>query len=655
MTIRQLWHRNVNVNGAAAFRAFFLTFALGGVIGTIGQLVLYLRPTPLGQPFVLDVPHYLPHAIFYQWYGMALLALPFFCLAPFVKGRALKASVGLHWTFTTLSLLVDVIHAELQRHMGIRFTLDWLATYSSTQHIPQSIWRTFANDDGGPYSSLLMLGLPLLYLGVGPLLYRKMQSVRLSGPWKTVLVIVVVIVCYFLPFLMRTSLFGSKNRQFKVAPPVLVIRDEILEQLKPAKVFTGIAQHRRVVQQKWQVANMKPWQFADTDFPLQKSSAAVCDAPEQQWNVILIVLETFRAMNIKLYNNEALVQATPFLAKMATSPNGAYWQRFISNSQPTVYSFMAIHTSLLPHSSQTVARAFATTPLPSLPSILNQNGYHTLFFAGSDPDWDNQRAWLNRWYNESYYNPDDGEQDRRVFRYAARRIAKVAITQTPFMATLFSISNHIPFDSPEPVMNLFDANDELPKKIYNTMHYTDDVVREFIESIENAPWFKDTIVIVTGDHGYDLGERGTEGGHTNIRHETDWVPLIMYSKHPLQPQGMQQTVGSHVDVAPTVLDMLGICAPNGFVGHSLFGVKPEEAYAINLKSGNMGVETATHSFYFSSQGDSFAYDGSDLLQKANIIGGVREEAKRVFTWAQSFSEVTDYLYEKQRASLASKK
>src|SRR3712207_8927091 len=41
--------------------------------------------------------------------------------------------------------------------------------------------------------------------------------------------------------------------------------------------------------------------------------------------------------------------------------------------------------------------------------------------------------------------------------------------------------------------------------INNTMRYTDDVVREFVESLEKEPWFARTLVIVVGDHGYELG------------------------------------------------------------------------------------------------------------------------------------------------------
>ena len=650
MKISGLFRETVSLCDTFFFKSVFVLFILGGLFGTISQVVLYLRQTPFGLPFVLDIPHYLPHAIFYEWYGMALLAMPFFFLALFFNGKTARLWVRIYGLFITLSLLIDVIHAEFQRHMGIRFSLDFIATYSHFHNVPNSIWGSIADDNGGAYSTLLVLGIPLLFIVCVPGIYRKLVSISLPRWCVSLLLITMLIVCYFLPFLMRTSYFGSKNRQYKVEPPVFVIRDEIVEQLKPKTTYDDIDRHIGVIRNKWLQSEGDKWVFDTEELPFQKIKLGACFEVSKQWNVILIVLETFRAMNMKLFNNDALVQATPFLEELATSEGSAYWRRFISNSQPTVYSFMSIHTSLLPHSSKTVARAFSSTYLDSLPGILKDRGYRTLFFAGSDPDWDNQRAWLTKWYDETYYNPRDDEQDRRVFRHAAKKLIDDAQSGKPFLATLFSITNHISFDSPEPQLNLFDENGELSKKIYNTMRYTDDVVKEFIDSVKSQPWFEDTIVIVTGDHGYDLGERGSFGGFTNIRHETNWVPLIIHSTHPRQPQGQQNVVGSHVDIAPTLLDMLGICEPNGFVGHSLLKIQPKDAYAINIKSGNIGVETAARSFYFGSDGTQFAYNSDDILQKVNIIKNIEEEAAATYSWAASFMKVSNYLYEKQKAS-----
>ena len=271
MGISQLLRRGESVFIDAPLKSFFILFMLGGVTGTISQLALYLRPTPGGLPFVLDIPHYLPHAIFYEWYGMALLSMPFFLIALLLKTRGAKACLWIHGTCITLSLLTGVIHAELQRHMGIRFSLDWLATYSNLNNVPHSIWGSIANDDGGAYSTIIVLGIPFIFVGGTLAAYRKLLSIRLPRPVAALTTVTVLCACCFLPFLMRTSYFGSKNRQYKVQPPVLVIRDEIIEQLKPLKTFSDIERHIDVVQNKWMQSEGDEWFFDGSEFPLQKN------------------------------------------------------------------------------------------------------------------------------------------------------------------------------------------------------------------------------------------------------------------------------------------------------------------------------------------------------------------------------------------------
>ena len=46
------------------------------------------------------------------------------------------------------------------------------------------------------------------------------------------------------------------------------------------------------------------------------------------------------------------------------------------------------------------------------------------------------------------------------------------------------------------------------QRILNTSRYTDDVVRELIQSLSAEPWFARTLIVVNSDHGYNLGEHG---------------------------------------------------------------------------------------------------------------------------------------------------
>jgi arylsulfatase A-like enzyme/Flp pilus assembly protein TadD len=77
-----------------------------------------------------------------------------------------------------------------------------------------------------------------------------------------------------------------------------------------------------------------------------------------------------------------------------------------------------------------------------------------------------------------------------------------------------------------------------------------------------------TLVILTSDHGESLGEHG-EATHGVFAYEaTLRVPLVVYAPALFQPRVVKEPV-RHVDLVPTVLDVLGMDIPAGLPGRSL--------------------------------------------------------------------------------------
>jgi phosphoglycerol transferase MdoB-like AlkP superfamily enzyme len=201
----------------------------------------------------------------------------------------------------------------------------------------------------------------------------------------------------------------------------------------------------------------------------------------------------------------------------------------------------------------------------------------------------------------------------------------------PFFASISSISNHLPFRSPEPALDIT-RGDTAVAALHNTMHYTDDVVRELYETLRSEPWFDNTVLIITGDHGYDLGDRGESTGHTNLRHETTWVPLIVHGKDARLPRGLQPGVASHLDLAPTIVELAGVWDDNSYMGHSLLGAPRVQASALIMRSGHYAYETAGYGLYKPVTGAALVYRGDDLTQQNTLRAppsGLLDEAERV--------------------------
>lgn len=117
-------------------------------------------------------------------------------------------------------------------------------------------------------------------------------------------------------------------------------------------------------------------------------------------------------------------------------------------------------------------------------------------------------------------------------------------------------------------------NEEDRKKIvalYNDeILYADHWMGELVKGLESRDLLKETVVILTSDHGEEFWEHGRTGhGYTNFE-EVLRVPLIIH--HPKIPGGRREDLVRLVDVLPTIADMVGGSPRPEWQGESFFPV-----------------------------------------------------------------------------------
>ena len=604
-------------------------------------LFLYLRPAPLGAPFALDPAHYVFHGIYYGLWAQLIFALPFMGLATLRTEALRRVSFGVQIALNMLLLLIGAVDRECQRFLGMHASVSWLDTYGAVDRTPDVIWSALADDRGGAWSSLAGMGLVLLYPLLALLLAHRIRHPWLDARRPRAAVMVLLLV---LPTALWNWIPGGGQRKNKVRPALLLVTRELsrpaAEQQDPARVARAITVYQTHASA---LEGDSGWRFVGGEYPLRKRYVGPEQpAPTAQPNVIVLQLETFRAKDMRSMNPTLPGPApTPFLDALASHPESTYFQRYYASGVPTVHAFMALNASLLMHPTRSVPAEATTDHIESFASLLRTHGYRTLHFTGSDPDWDSQRVWLDRWYDEVHFEPADRERDRDTFRRASARIREVARSRQPFLAYLSSISNHTPFHNPEPALSVSDG-DSTVDALHNTMRYTDDVVRELYESLRDEPWFANTVWIVVGDHGFDLGDRGESGGHDNLRHETTWVPLIVHGPARAMPAGARPCVASHLDIAPTILALTGIRDDNSFMGHALTRRSCEGGEALVMRGENFAYETRDYSLFRSADGHAFAYAGEDLTQVRALDAVPAGLLQRGLELSRAYSDVLRY-------------
>src|SRR5207249_9372782 len=125
---------------------------------------------------------------------------------------------------------------------------------------------------------------------------------------------------------------------------------------------------------------------------------------------------------------------------------------------------------------------------------------------------------------------------------------------------------HAPYQPPEPYASRF------PDDPYRgEVAAADAALGALVKGALDAGREGRTLIVLTGDHGESLGEHG-ERTHGIFAYEaTLHVPLIVFSPRLLEPRVVADEVG-HVDVLPTVLDVLGLPPPAGLRGRSLLAL-----------------------------------------------------------------------------------
>jgi membrane-anchored protein YejM (alkaline phosphatase superfamily) len=213
----------------------------------------------------------------------------------------------------------------------------------------------------------------------------------------------------------------------------------------------------------------------------------------------------------------------------------------------------------------------------------------------------------------------------------------------PFFAAIVSVSNHTPFRSRESAMDIA-GHDRLAETILNTTHYTDDVVREFLEGLRGESWFRDTLVVVVGDHGFNVGEHDAVPGQHDLYRQSVWVPLIVVGPHPRLPAGRHHGPATLLDVAPTLADLLGIRVANPWQGHSLLAVNGSGFLGFGFRDWLLAETPSWVAVRDPRDGRPRLFDSrTDWLQRRDLADRHPAASRRLLEKADGRRRLHDYL------------
>lgn len=358
-------------------------------------------------------------------------------------------------------------------------------------------------------------------------------------------------------------------------------------------------------------------------------------------NILIFVLESFSYehsayLNPELYKGE--VSYTPFLDSLMR--DGYLFRRGYANGRKSIDALPSVLSSIPSFKTPFVITPQSLGETRGLASLLDDEGYSTWFFNGSENKSmgfvayaklsgvenartrENYEARMGKKDYDNYWGIWDGP----FMQYMARELDDAP---KPFFATIFTLSSHHPFIVPE------GYEKTLPEgrtKAQRPVAYTDRSLRDFFAYAKTQPWYDNTIFVFTADHVSSEVYGDESKAPTGNSH----IIFFMYTPDG-SLRGDDPHVAQQIDLMPTLLGLTGYDKPFFAYGQDIFEVREDSAkaaekgFAINYVNESFQWITDSTAMFFDEREVTHLFDLlNDPLEQHNLIEkGVRPDPAQV--------------------------
>ena len=287
-------------------------------------------------------------------------------------------------------------------------------------------------------------------------------------------------------------------------------------------------------------------------------------------NIILIHGDALRADRLGTYGNQR--KTSPFIDGIVDS--GAMKIPFsFSNCNESICGFSSVLTS-----------TFSLKEAPTgLLEIMSRRGYVNNFIGAGSL----YHAGLDRYLRPRVENFLRADLDDNYYMHDDRYVLDIldnfpAYTGLPNLFYLRLMSSHGLGNHPQKYQKYKPTRDSLLFMLGgeshrrasindhdNRAHQFDDYVRIIFSSLEEKGYLDNAIVVIFGDHGDAMGERGSYGHYQTLYQEEIHVPIIFWSSSNLELEIDTDYFATLMDIPPTLLHHLDLPLPDSFLGHPL--------------------------------------------------------------------------------------
>ncbi len=519
--------------------------------------------------------------------------------------------------FHAVSLLVVAITTIAYQYFeATGSTLDWsvIVFYVGTLGEVKSIIASEA-----PWYAWVVLVVALLYVVVGPWFVARIAAPRRGQRTADVSRLGAVGLGLISVGLVSLSLVpgtADANQSFSLSPFVNVLVTGIggpkAEELEVEEVSSRAASSLREVR-------------------LEKTPQT------DRQNVVLIHLESMRERSTTPYNEN--MDTTPFLNELAKK--SLLVERAYTTIPHTSKAITSLNCGIYPHPATEIFEAEpGAIPVRCLPKLLEEQGYRSVFFQSATETFEDRPQLVENFGYDEFYGLED--MDKRGFERAgylgyeddimldpSREWLEKKGDDGPFLASYVTVTAHHEWLAPERYgLRDYGVEDRFNRYL-NTVRYTDFFVKNLFEQYKELGLYEDTIFILYGDHGEGFAEHGVRGHDNVIYEEGVRVPLIIHDPRRWQEGGRIEDnfPVNHMDIPPTVLDLLGYELVAGqYPGASILGPPRPRTLYFSCRPDPLCMASIEgydkYIYHFGKQPEELYDLEEDPLEKNNLVDQV---------------------------------
>ena len=291
-------------------------------------------------------------------------------------------------------------------------------------------------------------------------------------------------------------------------------------------------------------------------------------------DVLLITIDTLRADYLSCYDKTKI--ETSHIDRLAS--RGLLFLNAFAHNVMTLPSHINILTGTYPffHGVRDNAGYWLEEDSLLISEILKEKGYRTAAFIGAFPLDD--RFGLDQGfdlYDDFYRDPSTPAYHTHLHNlFFVERPAEDVIDaayswikgqgENSWFCWIHLFDPHVPYTPPQTFKERY------PSDFYGgEVAYVDQELGKLFQFLDKRQNRDFPLTFITSDHGESLGEHGELTHGVFAYNSTLHIPLIVYQPQLFPKSKVIQEMVRHIDIAPTILDVLGIKIPGVIQGRSL--------------------------------------------------------------------------------------